>query len=255
MQTRLIGYIFFLLLFAFQVQAQKFPEHPERSEAGNTNSAILTHLSFAVQLPGGDMGARFGMNGSLGGGAEWISAGNFVLGVDGHYFFGGNVKEDPLAILRTPEGNIIGNNQLVADIVLRERGFYIGGLVGKLFQIGRQRSGIRLTLGAGILQHKIRLQDNSNSVVQITGDYAKGYDRLTGGLALSQFIGWQHLSNNRRSNWYIGFALSQGFTQSRRSWDYSEMRKLDERRTDLQFGIRAGWTLPIYLSGAEKIEY
>ncbi|MBK6932322.1 MAG: hypothetical protein IPH12_16270 [Saprospirales bacterium] len=178
-----------------------------------------------------------------------------LLGLEGHYIFGGKVKDDPLAILRTPEGDIIGNNQLVADIALRERGYYFGGMIGKLFTFSEKRSGIRLSLGAGWLQHRIRIQDNTNSVVQVSGEYAKGYDRLTGGLALNQFIGWQHLGAMRRSNWYIGLEFNQGFTKSLRSWDYSEMRRLDGKRTDLRFGIRVGWTLPLYLSGAEKIYY
>jgi hypothetical protein len=160
-----------------------------------------------------------------------------------------------LAILRTPEGDIIGSDQAVADVALRERGYYIGGMLGKLFTFGEKRSGIRLTLGAGMLQHWIRLQDNSSSVAQITGAYRKGYDRRTGGLMLQQFIGWQHLSANRRANWFIGLEFNQGFTNSLRSWDFTEMRKLDEKRTDLRFGIRVGWTLPFYLSGAEEIYY
>ncbi len=234
--------------------AQRFPEHPE-TDARNTGQAILTHLTFAGQLPGGDLKDRFGTNGSFGGGAEWISANNFLLGLEGHYMFGNKVKEDPLAILRTPEGDLIGNDQTIADVVLRQRGYYIGGLIGKLFPIGNRRSGIRLTLGAGILNHWIRLQDNTSSVVQITGDYAKGYDRRSGGLALNQFIGWQHLGANRRANWFIGITLSQGFTSSLRSWDFTEMRKLDGGRSDLQFGLKIGWTLPFYLSNADKIFY
>lgn len=249
--------ILLLLVFlsvAFQAAAQKFPEHPETARP-NTGPAILTHFSVGFQLPAGDMADRFGANGSFGGGAEWITPGNFILGLDGHYIFGGTVKEDPLAILRTPEGDIIGGNQLIADVALRERGYYIGGLIGKLFPMGAHRSGIRVSLGAGMLTHWIRLQDNSSTVVQITGDYAKGYDRRTGGLMLQQFVGWQHLSDNRRSNWMVGLEFGQGFTQSLRSWDFSEMRKLDEKRTDLRFGIRLTWTLPFYMSGAENIYY
>lgn len=254
MPNYFIGCTFFALLFSLQLQAQKFPEHPEL-DASNSGKALLVHLSYLGQMPGGDLADRFGITNGLGGGLEWISANNLIVGLEGHYFFGRNVKEDPLAILRTPEGNIIGNNQLIADVVLRERGFYIGGLIGKLFPIGEQRSGIRITLGAGALQHKIRLQDNTTSVAQITGDYAKGYDRLTGGFTLNQFIGWQHLGGNRRSNWFIGLNFSQGFTKSLRSWDFTEMRKLEGQRSDLQFGIKLGWTLPFYLDNADKIDY
>ncbi|MCC6461945.1 MAG: hypothetical protein IT260_15840 [Saprospiraceae bacterium] len=232
----------------------RFPEHPEAIKR-NEGKAILLHLAFGTHLPAADMAQRFGQDGSFGLGLEWLSANNFILGAEGHYFFGGEAKEDPLAILRTPEGNIIGNDQYVATITLKQRGFYVGGTLGKLFLLGKQRSGIRITLGAGMLRHKIRLQDDSQSIGAITGEYAKGYDRLTGGLAFNQFIGWQHLSNNRHANWMIGFEFNQGFTKSLRSWDYSSMRKLEGTRSDLRFGIRATWTLPFYLGNADNLYY
>lgn len=244
-----------LSLYAACMQAQKFPEHPQTAESRNKGKAVLVHLNFGTHLPGGDLAKRFGQDGSFGGALEFATENNYFLGVDGHYFFGNKVKEDPLAILRTPEGDIIGNNQLVASVFLRERGYYIGASVGKLFALGHMRSGIRLTLGAGVLRHKIRLQDDTESVGQITGAYAKGYDRLCGGLALNQFLGWQHLSANRRSNWTAGLEFNQGFTTTLRDWDFSEMRKLDGRRADLRFGIRVGWTLPFYLGGANAIYY
>lgn len=234
--------------------AQRFPEHRE-IEARNMGKAILVHLTAGFHVPGGDLADRFGHTGSFGGGVEWITAGNLLLGIEGHYQFGNKVNDDPLAIIRTPEGDIIGNDQLLAEVDLRARGQYIGGSIGKLFPVGKLRSGLRITLGAGAMRHKIRLQDNNKTVVQVTGDYAKGYDRLTGGLALNQFIGWQHLGASRRSNWFFGFELSQGFTKSLRDWDFSEMRKLEGNRTDLRFGVRLGWTLPFYQGNADKIYY
>lgn len=245
------------MLCVFEASAQKFREHPEHVEEAvrNTGSAILGNLLFGVHLPGGDMADRFEADGDFGGAVEYLTANNFIFGVEGHYFFGPKVKEDPLAILRTPEGDIIGNDRLVASVVLRERGWYGGAKVGKLFAFNGKRSGIRLTLGAGMMRHKIRLQDDNNSVTQITGDYKKGYDRLTGGLALNQFLGWQHLSANRRSNWMAGFEFIEGFTKSLRDWDFTERRKLDGNRLDLRLGIRVAWTLPFYQGKADEIFY
>ena len=251
---RYIFLFLFLSLLAGPVRAQKFPEHQDL-EPRNLGNALLLHVTFGQHWPGKDLARRFGRDGSFGGGVEVATNSNWSIGIEGHYLFGSTVKEDPLALLRTPEGDIIGNNQLTADVALHERGYYIGGLAGRLFTFGTRRSGIRLTLGAGMLRHKIRLQDDSQSAGQIAGDYAKGYDRLTGGLALNQFVGWQHLAANRRANWFIGLECNQGFTRSLRDWDFAKMRKLDGRRTDLRFGIRLGWTLPFYFGGAEKIFY
>ncbi len=246
-----------LLLVAAGYQtaaAQKFKAHAEEN-VRNQGRAVLGHVTFGTHWPGGDLQKRFGQDANFGLGLELISAKNFIIGAEGHYLFGGKAKEDPLAILRTPDGDIIGNDQYIATVQLKERGYYIGGLIGKLIPFGAKRSGLRITLGAGLLRHKIRLQDDTQSVGAITGAYAKGYDRLTGGIALNEFIGWQHLGAQRRSNWLIGLEFNQGFTKSLRDWDFSERRKLDGGRKDLRFGLRIAWTLPFYLDNADKIYY
>ena len=244
-----------LLLGCVLLSAQRMREHPPQEEPRNKGSAILAQLLFALHQPGSDLVDRFGRDAGLGLGGEWLTENNFIVGLEGQYFFGNKVNEDPLAILRTPEGDLIGKDQLLASVVLRQRGWYVGGLAGKLFTVGDRRSGLRVTLGAGLTRHYIRVQDDQSALTQITGDYAKGYDRLTGGLALQQFVGWQHLSKNRRSNWMIGFEFNQGFTNTLRDWDFSERRKLDDQRLDLRFGIRAAWTIPFYIGGAEEIYY
>ena len=250
-------YIYHLLIVlgAHQMNAQKFREHPAQPEGNSKGKAILTHLLFGYHLPGGDLSDRFGPAFSAGLGAEFLTKNNFILGLEGHFFYANEVKEDPLAILRTPEGDIIGNDRAIASVVLRQRGLYTGALVGKIFTFSEKRSGIRLTLGAGWSMHKIRIQDDNNSVTQLTGDYLKGYDRLTGGLGIQQFIGWQHLAENRRANWMLGFEFGQAFTNTRRDWDFNDMRKLDEKRVDLRFGVRAVWTLPFYIGNAKEIFY
>ncbi|MBK7937862.1 MAG: hypothetical protein IPJ82_12570 [Lewinellaceae bacterium] len=242
------------LVFAGNTFGQKFSEHPD-NEVRNGGSVILTHLLFSAHVPGGDMADRFGPDGSFGGAVEYMTTNNYLFGVEGHYMFGSEVKEDPLAILRTPEGDIIGNNRLASSVALRQRGWYAGLAIGKLFAFNGKRSGIRFTLGAGVLRHWIRIQDDNNSVTQLTGDYKKGYDRLTGGLALNQFIGWQHLSTNRRANWMAGFEFNEGFTGTLRDWDFTERRKLEGKRLDLRIGIRVAWTLPFYQGNAEEIFY
>jgi hypothetical protein len=229
---------------------------PDSDTPRNKGNAILLHLSLGAQLPAGDLADRFGLNGTFGGNVEFITAHNLILGAEAQGIFGSTVREDPLEILRTPEGDIIGNNRLIASVVLRQRGMYFGGYVGKLFVFDEiERSGLRVTLGGGWLQHRIRVQDDSRSVTQLTGEYLKGYDRLAGGFALQQFIGWQQLGAQRRANWMLGLDLSQGFTETRRDWDFSSMQKLTGRRLDLRFGVRLAWALPFYRGKSSEIYY
>lgn len=250
-------YLFLLavcLLIGNSLLAQKFTEHPD-NEPRNKGNAIFGSITFGAALPGADMAKRFGLDQNFGAGVEYMTANSFFFGLEGYYLFGSTVKEDPLDILRTPEGDIIGNNLALAEVSLRERGLYLGGMIGKLFPFGETRSGIRVSLGAGVLRHKIRVQDDTQSVAEITGDYIKGYDRLTQGMALNQFIGWQHIGKTRRVNFMIGFEFNQGFTNTLRDWDFNDMRKLDDKRLDLRYGIRAAWTLPFYFTKGEDIYY
>ncbi len=244
-----------LLLCATLLSAQRHREHPQPEEPRNKGKAILAHLSLGTHLLGGDLADRFGRDNSIGLGADWLTENNLLIGLEGQYFFGNQVKEDPLAILRTAEGDLIGKDQFLASVPLRQRGWYAGALIGKLFPFHDSRSGLRVTLGAGITRHKIRVQDDQSVMTQLTGNYANGYDRLTGGLALQQFVGWQHLAKNRRANWMIGFDFNQGFTNTLRDWDFTERRKLDGKRIDLRFGIKASWTIPFYIGGAENVYY
>jgi hypothetical protein len=246
--------LIFAVLFSSALFAQTLPETKKPAKEGKSKG-VLAHFALGGHLPGGDLKDRFGINGSLGAGTEFISRKNWVVGLEGAFIFGSKVKEDPLSILRTPSGDIIGNDRSIATTRYQERGMYIGASIGKLIIMSEKRAGLRLTLGGGWSQHRIRVFDDSRSVVQIKGDYKKGYDRLCGGPALQQFIGWQQVGQGRSMSWLIGFEFNQAFTQTRRDWDFTEMRKMEGNRLDLRFGVRVAWTLPFYTGYAEEIYY
>jgi hypothetical protein len=246
--------IFSILLLSFWANAQKKTD--SNAQKGIT---ILSNFSCGIAKPGKDLAIRFGTNNTVAIGVELMTnKRNWIVGSDFSYFFSKKVNEDPLAKLINYDTYIYGNDKGLSSYLLRERGFIFQGYIGKLFSLHKdvKRSGFRVTLGAGYMQHKIRLQDDSRSITQLSGDYKKGYDRLTGGLSLSQYIGYQYLSNNRRVNFSIGFDLSQGFTKSLRDWDFDLKSKNTASRIDLLYGIRATWTLPFYIGDlGEKDEY
>lgn len=247
--------ILFFVLFVWQVQLL-----PAQVGAQNLGEGLLINLSYAYQIPSADLSSRFGNNFNLGLNTEYItSKSNLIFGLEGSFIFGNQVKTDVIANLRTPEGWILANDGTVAEILLRQRGFYIGGLVGKIFSLSKSnpRSGIRITLGAGLLQHKIRIQDDPTRDVSALSDvYKEGYDRLTNGLALNQFIGYQLLSQNRRINFYIGLELTEGFTRSRRNFNFDTREAENQNRFDFLYGFRAGWVLPFYFGeGSDEIFY
>ncbi len=246
--------IFWLVLLCFLPLASSAQEG-----LINRGPALPLQLSYAFQLPMGDLADRFGSSFNLGFGGDFLSARqNWILGLQGGFTFGYVVDEDVLAPMRTPEGFIYGNNKSVADVNLRQRGLRLIAHAGKLLSISpnNPRSAIRLTAGIGYWEHRIRLQEDPGNVVpQITGPYRPGYDRLTRGVALQQFIGYQFMSNDARINFFAGVELTEGFTRNRRAMNFDTGQTDHPQRFDMQMSFRVGWILPFYLGGGEEILY
>lgn len=197
---------------------------------------------------------------SIGGGVEYITLPEgWIVNADVQFLFGQRVKEDVLAPLRTPDGAILGDNGTYASVQLRERGLFVGVNGGRLFKFfdnGNRVGGLRLTIGGGFLQHKIRIQDDTNSAAQVAPPYSTGYDRLTNGFSLSQFVGYQMVSRDKTINFFIGFDLMEGFTLNRRGFNFDTRQKDAQKRIDVLYGARVGWSIPIFSNqNADEIEY
>ncbi|MEM9836123.1 MAG: hypothetical protein AAF828_06455 [Bacteroidota bacterium] len=224
----------------------------------NTDKAILIYAGYGPQSPSGDLSDRFGNTWGIELGVDYIAKeSNWLFGVFGQYIFGSQVNEDVVANLRTRDGFIIGNQRDPADIQLRMRGYFAGARIGKIIPFGdNKRSGLKVAIGAGWMEHRIRIQNDVNqSVNQLVGDYRSGYDRLSSGPALYQFLGYQNMSVNGRINFYAGAELFEGFTQSRRDFDYATGNPIDESRLDLLAGFRLGIILPLYQGDGREIFY
>ena len=212
---------------------------------------ILAHLSFSFQSPGADLSDRFGWNNSAGLGLELLNRKNYIFGVQFDFLFGTRVNEDVLANLRTSDGHIIGNNAALSTVKLTQRGFNSQVLVGKLFPFSKKdpRFGIRATVGGGMLQHRIRIQQDPQSLVpQTIGDYEAGYDRLSNGVSFTEFIGIQKVSKNKTINFIFGAEFIQGFTQSRRDFNFITREKDETKRFDFLIGGKLSWTIPFEIN-------
>lgn len=233
---------------------------PSPFDTGNEGTLLSYNISYGLQFPSGDLAQRFGTNFNISNTVDLILASNWILSLDAQFIFGTDVKENPLLnnVIGT-EGFIYSTSLTPADIVLRERGFYFGAKAGRLFPLGKnnKRFGIRATIGAGLLQHKIRIQDDPQVFVpQLDDTYKKGYDRLTNGLALEQFVGFQYLGILRRVNFFAGVEIMEGFTQNRRSYNFDTQMADTAARLDILYGFRVGWTLPFYIGeNTEEIYY
>jgi len=203
--------------------------------------------SMAFEVPGGNLAKRFGVNGNLGGSFFLKTSSNYFFTVEGSFIFGSKIKDDSLfRFIKTSGGYIIDGDGMYADIRTYERGYTIMGKAGKIFPIlnDNPNSGLLVMLGGGFMQHKIRIENPGNAVPHLKGDYKKGYDKLSNGPALSQFIGYIHFSDKRIYNFKAGFEFTQAITTSRRNYDFDLIGRDTKKYIDLLYGFKVSWMFP-----------
>lgn len=241
---------FSIVLFAFSASSV--------AQVSVKDSAITTPLvsaSYSYQIPAGDLADRFGNNSAIQLNVDYKTQKQWMFGVNGSYFFGKDIREKGIFdSIITSDGNVINRNGEFADVRVYERGFTVSVTAGKMFSFRKPNpnSGIVLNVGLGFIQHKIRIETIGNNVPQLDKEYKKGYDRLTNGLLLSENLGYMYLSNNRLVNFYFGFECMQGFTQSRRSYDYDLMKQDTKKRLDIIYGGKVAWILPLYKKAPQE---
>lgn len=245
--------LFAASLMAISVSAQKDVESERLS-------VPMFSAAYAYQFPGGDMADRFGSNSVLGGDFKLKLKSGWILGADYSYIFGQNIKnrDDILKGIRNSDGEIIDGTGGYAAWQMFERGFYSTVKVGKVFPtLGHNpNSGPFFTLGFGYMQHKIRFDVENNTAPQLKGDYARGYDRLSGGFAAKQFIGYLYMGNTRVINFYAGIEIVEGWTKALREYNFDEMKYTgDKTRFDLLIGVKVGWFIPIHGRAPEEYYY
>lgn len=206
--------------------------------------------NLSMHLPAFDLKERFGLNSGIGSTFFVKTKNNWIFGVDYHYLFGNNVKnkDSILSSIVNSNGFVISLEGKQADIYFYERGFTSSLKFGKLFPVfgPNPNSGLVLIGSGGLLQHKIKIENPENTAPQLSGDYIKGYDKLTNGFSVSEFIGYMYLGNTRLVSFYCGIEFTQAWTKSRRNYDFNIIGKDETKRFDMLYGIKAGWIFPIY---------
>jgi hypothetical protein len=197
----------------------------------NTKDSLKLHLfypSYAIHLPLGDMKERFGLSHSIGFGYSYLSKSRWMLNAEGNFLFGPNIKDLPSVLggITTTDGYVINSEGTFGNLAITERGYTFLVRTGKLYRLGHRNpnSGIIVLAGGGFMQHKIRIDVSKNDVPQLRGDYKQGYDRMCNGPALSEFVGYQHLDNDKRLNFFIGLEAIQAWTADRRPYSCPAFR-------------------------------
>jgi hypothetical protein len=240
-----------LLGLAFGLQAQPIDTVANpKDKLGKLPNAVVFDFFYGFNLPGGDMLQRYYDFNSAGGHVQWLTGRNWFIGAHGEYQFGERSRLDVVAPLRGGTGEIINSDGNLSDVQLGQRGFNFGLRVTKVFPFNpykNRRSGLEASLGLGFWQHWIRIRVVDEKILQLQGDYKKGYDRMTNGLMTRQYIGYRYMSRNRYINLFAGVEFSQGFTQNRRPMNYDTRTTEDTPRLDLFVSFKAGLSMPFFI--------
>ena len=250
---KLRAVIFFLfVVFSWSLQAQV-------NANDSVVAAFIPSFSYSYQLPGGDVKDQYGNNSTIGGSLMYKTRKNLLLSFDVNFIFGGDVKnaDSILWMVMTDNGYIIDGNGVYTLYNMYERGYSFDFRVGKIlpFLSANPNSGVLLSGGMGFLLHRMKLDVQHQTAPQITGDYGKGYDRLTSGFTLNEFVGYFFMGKSRILNFYAGFEFYQAFTKSRRDYIFDLMRKDDSNHHDFFFGFKVGWMIPVYNRAPDKYYY
>jgi hypothetical protein len=247
------GFLFSILLLASSVQAQddlfgKSGKLPPRQ-------GFVLGINGNFDMPAADMADRFGLGYRVGLSAFYKTKSNWIFGSKIDFMLGNQIKQDSLMINILDEyGMVINRDGQRVLPKISERGYMIGLQAGYIFNTSKKSSdnGILLLTTVGFMQHKINIFHKDNNIPQLRGDYLKGYDRLTNGLVVGQYIGYNYFANNGLLNFHVGLDISAGFTKGRRDYLYDVMRSDNASRMDILFGVRGGWYIPIFKRKSEE---
>ena len=175
---------------------------------------------------------------------------NWTIETGFNYYFAGKVKgtDSMFAMITNAAGLIMDGNGTAANIEVDTRGWSLRLEGGKIFPISKkmQNAGIHAKLGVGVLQRNVFIKNPDNLVACLTEEYKKGYDRLTLGVSLYQYIGYTHLSNIKYSCFYGGIEFYEIFSKRQRDYDFNLMGKDNRKFFDVLIGLKFGWIVPLY---------
>ena len=241
----------FTIVLSFLIVISLFGQESNEEIKENTKADLIPSFSayYAYEISGGDLVTRFGNNSKVGGAFSLKFRNNWIISLDAGYMFGQDLKEEAYSVLddlKTEDGQITSQYGTPGSILLGERGFTImlkGGKILPIFQLNKN-SGPFIMGGIGILQHKIRIDNDGNDTPQVSEEYKPGYDHLTFGTAFSEMIGYRLYAKNQMSNFYIAFEWTQALTRNQRKFNYNTMEYDNELRLDMFYSFKIGFIIP-----------
>lgn len=224
---------------------RRAPGLPERTY----RNAGLIGISYARHTPLSDMKVRFGNSNTFGlAGGYKFGKKNWTISGGADIIFSSNVNENTMFDTITgPSGSMIDAQGNLAVVRLYERGYHFHFDFGRVIPLDRihTNSGILFTEGVGFMQHKVKFLYTRTIMPQLEKDIFKGYDRLSNGLMLRVFLGYQRMEPDELFSFFAGIEYLRGFTRNRRELNYDTRVRDTRLRKDELVGLKFGVIIPI----------
>lgn len=252
------SFVFSVLLLAVSAVSSFAQDDLFAGDKLKPRKGFVLGVNGGLDFPAADMAKRFGHSYRLGGSVLYKTTSNWMFGPKFDFILGGRVKQDSLMInIRDADGLFLNQDGQRIKAQIFERGYLAGIQVGRIFNTSKKNSdaGVLVMTSAGFMQHKINIFDQDQTIPQLRKEYRKGYDRLSNGWFVEQYIGYNYFASSGAINFHIGLDIAAGFTQGRRDFLYDVMRKDDQSRIDILFGLRGGWYIPIFKRKSEEFYF
>ena len=210
---------------------------------------ISFQFGYGSFLTAANMDEKANLLHNFGPSLSFKTSNNWLIQSHLNLFLGHKSLENETANMVFSEiGLPINSEGLLEEVGSRFQGFAVCFDVGKLIIPSdyNKNSGLWLSAGLGFIQHRLKFVYGGQLVTQLEEPYVKGYDRLTNGLLINQFIGYRRYSNKNNFNYTIGIEINEGLTQNRRSWNYDTFDPMNEARLDMYYGLKFNVILPFY---------
>lgn len=213
--------------------------------------------NFSYNITAADLRKEFANNLSIGTDICLKTKSNWSIDLGFKYYFNGRVDTTLIdntfkhITVKLSDGSstfIENSGKASGEIAVdfRAISFHLQG--GKVIPVSQKyrNSGIWLKMGIGVMQHYLYIKNPENKVPAITPEYRKGYDRLTLGFSLNQFVGYMHLTKKNLFCLYGGVEFYEVFAHRQREYDFNLMRKDDAKLFESMIGLKIGWIIPLY---------
>ena len=244
-------FIFSVVLFCGKGYSQiEISESKKKVDSAGLFVILTPNFTYNIVLA--DLRKEYGNHLAIGTDVGVKLKNNWSIDFGFKYLFGGGIDTSVIntTFLRLLcDGHFINNKGVATkEVEFEFRGISVHLQGGKIIPVTKRfrNSGIWIKCGIGVTQHFINIKNPGNKVENLRPDYRKGYDRLTLGFSVYQFVGYAHMTKRNLFCVYGGVDFFENFAHRQRDFDFSLMRKDDSKLFEAMIGFKIGWIIPLY---------